>query len=43
MVFGGSKLLMCICAGFAVQALTTGKGALSSLASFSQTFGVDLE
>lgn len=30
-------------AGFGVQALTTGQGALSSLANFSNTFGVDLE
>lgn len=30
------------CAGFGVQALTTGQGALGSLAEFSNTFGVDL-
>ena len=30
-------------AGFGVQALATGQGALGSLAQFSQTFGVDLE
>ena len=32
-----------MCAGFGVQALATGNGALGSLAQFSQTFGVDLE
>lgn len=32
-----------VCAGFGVQALTTGQGALGSLANFSNTFGVDLE
>lgn len=30
-------------AGFGVQALATGQGALGSLAQFSNTFGVDLE
>ena len=30
-------------AGFGVQALATGQGALGSLAQFSNTFGVDVE
>ena len=33
----------CMSAGFGVQALATGQGALGSLANFSNTFGVDLE
>ena len=37
-----SHLHLC-CAGFGVQALTTGQGALGSLAQFSNTFGIDLE
>ena len=31
------------CAGFGVQALATGQGALGSLAQFSNTFGADVE
>ena len=31
------------CAGFGVQALVTGEGALGSLAKFSETFGIDAE
>lgn len=37
------RLAMIAFLGFGVQALTTGQGALSSLANFSSTFGVDLE
>ncbi|KAL0052625.1 hypothetical protein WJX82_004941 [Trebouxia sp. C0006] len=37
------RLAMIAFLGFGVQALTTGQGALGSLAQFSNTFGVDLE
>ena len=37
-------IVMCLvfCAGFGVQALATGEGALGSLAKFSSTFAPEL-